>query len=169
MQSSFFLVLLLCTFWLSGISGVVQAQSSTSEPHALPRDSVRMPEWTPHPFIKGAASMALAGDRTKPGLFAIRVKYPHGLHIPPHNHINELQTTVLSGMLCLGFGKTWDTTKLVRIMPGQFMRFAPGEPHFEYTIGETILHIQGIGPMLTTFIDSTAKAAVRQENPQERK
>jgi quercetin dioxygenase-like cupin family protein len=144
--------------WLSVSVCTARAQSPQQMRQVvIPRDSVQMPAWTPHPLLKGAASMALAGDRNKAGMFALRVKYPHGLHIPPHAHPNELHTTVLSGMLCVGMGTTWDTTKIVRILPGQFMRFAPGTAHFEYTVGETVLHIQGMGPMLTTFQDTTEK------------
>lgn len=144
---------------------VAQVLSQSPVRMTVPRDSVQMPAWQPHPTLKGAASMTLAGDRTKPGMFTIRVKYPDGLHIPPHKHILELHSTVLQGMLCVGLGETWDSTKIQRIMPGQFMYFAPGVSHFEYTVGETILQISGIGPMQTTFNDTTQKPFVQPTLP----
>ena len=145
-------------FFVSNLYG--QTTLSKAYPAIIPRDSVAMPTWTPHPLIKGAGSMMLAGDRAKPGIFVLRVKYPDGLRIPSHTHATELHTTVLQGMLCVGFGAVWDTTKVVKVLPGQFMRFPSGEPHFEYTVGETVLQITAMGPMQTTFNDSTAKPII---------
>lgn len=123
-----------------------------------------MPAWQPHPTLKGAASMTLAGDRMQPGMFTIRVKYPDGLHIPPHTHPLELHTTILQGMLCVGIGNVWDSSKVQCLASGQFMRFAAGVPHFEYTVGETILQISGLGPMQTQFIDSTQQPFIAPSN-----
>ena len=150
-------VLVFCIFQLAAIPLAAQ----TTYPAPVPRESVTMPAWQPHPILKGAASMTLAGDRSAPGMFALRFKYPDGLHLPPHVHATDLHTTVLQGLLCVGFGEKWDTSKVVRIMPGQFMRFPAGKPHFEYTIGETILHVAGMGPMQTTFNDTTAKPFIQ--------
>jgi quercetin dioxygenase-like cupin family protein len=137
-----------------------QTTLSKAYPAIIPRDSVAMPTWTPHPLIKGAGSMMLAGDRAKPGIFVLRAKYPDGLRLPPHTHATELHAVVLQGMLCVGFSTTWDTSKVMKVLPGQFLRFPSGESHFEYTVGETILQISGIGPMQTTFNDSTAKPII---------
>ena len=138
----------------------LRAQNINAFPNATRAASTPTPVWSAHPILKGAASMTLAGDRAKSGLFALRFKYPDGLRLPPHTHTTELHTTVLQGALYVGFGSAWDTTNIIRILPGEFMRFPAGEPHFEYTVGETILHVAGMGPLETTFIDSTAKPLI---------
>jgi quercetin dioxygenase-like cupin family protein len=154
----FFVYAFAFVFMSAAASLSLRAQEERNVfPDAARADSVRTPVWNAHPILKGAASMTLAGDRAKAGLFTLRFQYPDGLRLPPHTHPTELHTTVLQGALYVGFGAKWDTTKVIRILPGQFMRFPAGEPHFEYTVGETILQVSGMGPLETSFTDSTAK------------
>ncbi|MDX2129458.1 MAG: cupin domain-containing protein [Chloroherpetonaceae bacterium] len=124
----------------------------------IPQDSITsLGIWIPSPVLPGIASMPLYGDRSKSGFFVLRVKYPNGLTLLPHSHPNVISTMVLSGMLCIGEGEKWDDKKLKKILPGQTYTFEPGAPHFEFFVGETVLQIHGIGPMLTRFLDSTSK------------
>jgi len=124
----------------------------------IPKDSISTTGvWIPSPFYPGVASMPIYGDRTKPGFFVVRVKYPNGLTLQPHSHPNIISTIVLSGLLCIGAGEKWDDSKLKKVTAGQSYVFEPNMPHFEFFVGETVLQIHGIGPMLTSFLDSTAK------------
>src|SRR5215210_4600139 len=66
--------------------------------------------WGPGPpaLPKGVQAVTLHGDPTKEGLFVLRLKFPAGLHVPPHSHPVPEVITVLSGTLRLGNGETAD-------------------------------------------------------------
>ncbi len=44
----------------------------------------------------GAQVTVLYGDPSKEGLFALRLKFPKGFHVPPHLHPKPEVLTVLS-------------------------------------------------------------------------
>ncbi len=106
---------------------------------------------------KGAAIMPLVGDRDKPEWFAFRVRYPAGMETDsaPHFHFGTEHITVLSGTLVLGFGDCIDPTKTREYGPGSFVVIVAGVHHFEWFRGETVSHVEGVGPMRTIRISRT--------------
>jgi quercetin dioxygenase-like cupin family protein len=101
--------------------------------------------------------MPLVGDRDKPEWFAFRVRYPAGMKTDsaPHFHLGTEHITVLSGTLVLGFGDCIDPTKTKEYGPGSFLVIVAGAHHFEWFRGETVSHVEGIGPMQTIRIRRT--------------
>jgi quercetin dioxygenase-like cupin family protein len=77
---------------------------------------------------------------------------PEG-RIPPHDHPDERPTTVLSGTLYVGFGETFDETKVV-VIPSGAVYVAPAEvPHYIWAKeGEVWCQEMGMGPTGTVFI-----------------
>lgn len=119
---------------------------------ALPEDT----DWKSSAMLpNGIQAQLLVGDPKAGGLYAMRVRIPAGTRIPPHWHPDLKRTvTVISGTLRIGFGRTFDETKLVSMTPGTFFTEPSNEPHFAMTGDEdAILHLIAIGPSGTTYVD----------------
>lgn len=77
--------------------------------------------------LKGA--WVLGADQ-KPGVYLLRVKLATGGKIPPHTHPDERNSTVLSGVIYVGFGPVFDETRVLAI-PASGVYIAPANtPHF---------------------------------------
>jgi hypothetical protein len=97
--------------------------------------------------------MLLFGDPGKPELFTARFRYPDGMRIAPHWHTATVHITVLRGTLMLGMGDVFDSTKAQAYGPGAFLVLEGGMHHFEWFRGEVTVHVEGIGPFNTVFLN----------------
>lgn len=142
----------LCLVFSSVVS-VVCAQN-TPQPAAQP---IGLTEWRPRPgsSIQGSAAMLLVGDPAKHELFAARFRYPDGARVAPHWHTTSVHVTVLSGTLMLGMGDTVDPKRAQAYGPGSFLVLEGGMHHFEWFSGEVIVHVEGVGPFRTVFVNPT--------------
>jgi uncharacterized RmlC-like cupin family protein len=101
---------------------------------------------------------ALAGDRRAAGLFAERIRFLAGDRGKPHIHSADLHVTILSGLIYVNWGTRFDTTGARAMKPGDFMVLPAGRPHFEWTERPTEIHVQGVGPVTTVYVDSIPTA-----------
>ncbi|MCC8999575.1 MAG: cupin domain-containing protein [Candidatus Contendobacter sp.] len=99
--------------WMGSLAGLALAETPLPTP-ILP-DSLHWIRPLNHPAIQSAW---LLGAETQSGRYLLRVKQASGGKIPPHTHPDERHTTVLSGTLYVGFGETFDETKVVAIPVG---------------------------------------------------
>jgi quercetin dioxygenase-like cupin family protein len=97
--------------------------------------------------------MYLVGDPGKHEMFVARFRYPDGLRVGPHWHTTSVHITVLSGTLMLGMGDNPDSTAAQAYGPGSFVVLEGGMHHYEWFRGETIVHVEGIGPFRTVFLN----------------
>ena len=74
-------------------------------------------------FPKGAQTVVLHGDPTKPGLFILRAKFPPDFVVPPHTHPGS--ETVLSGAMGSGMGEKADLTKGKMLQAGGVAAVGP--------------------------------------------
>jgi quercetin dioxygenase-like cupin family protein len=100
----------------------------------------------------------LAGDRRQAGLLAERIRFLAGDRGRPHTRSVELHVTVVSGLIFVNRGTRFDTTEARALKPGDFMVLPSGRAHFEWTDTATEIHVQGVGPMTTEYLDSVPKA-----------
>jgi quercetin dioxygenase-like cupin family protein len=99
----------------------------------------------------------LAGDRRLAGLFAERIRFLPGDRGRPHTHSGELHVTVVRGRIFVNWGTRFDTTGARLLSSGDFMVLPAGRAHFEWVDEPTEIHVQGVGPVSTTYVDSLAK------------
>ncbi|MBI4908004.1 MAG: hypothetical protein HY820_30545 [Acidobacteria bacterium] len=57
------------------------------------------------------------------------------------------------GTFVMGLGDKFDQTKGHAMTAGTFMRMSKGVRHFEWTKGETIVHVYGSGPLDTIYVN----------------
>ena len=124
------------------------AQSVDFEP-ILP-SSLR---WESPPDIPGLQSSWVIGTEHKSGQYIIRVKLLSGTRILPHSHPDERITTALTGTIYIGFGESFDESKVIAIPAGAVYITPANVPHYIWAKeGNTIFQEAGIGPTKTTFI-----------------
>ena len=129
-------------------SGVLLAQSTAPTP-MLP-DSFH---WVSPPQIPGMQFAWILGAEQKPGSYLVRVRFASGTRMPPHTHPGERIFAVLAGTIYVGFGETFDESKLVAIPTGAVFVVPANVPHYVWAKdGETIHQESGVGPSGTTMI-----------------
>jgi uncharacterized RmlC-like cupin family protein len=96
---------------------------------------------------------ALAGDRRVAGLFAERIRFLPGDRGKPHVHSGDFHVTIVSGLIYVNWGTRFDTVGARAMKPGDFMVLPAGRPHFEWTDTPTEIHVQGVGPVTTEYVD----------------
>lgn len=144
MRNIFTAVLLVtCTF-----SVTVMGQSSVPVP--VFTDNLH---WLSPPNVSGLQVAWILGSEQKPGTYILRVKLVHGTRIPPHTHPDERNTTVLSGTIYVGFGKTFNETKVVAIPTGAVYVVPANVPHYIWAKdGNAMYQEAGVAPTGTAMI-----------------
>jgi hypothetical protein len=97
----------------------------------------------------------LAGARDRPGLFSQRLHLPANYCGPFHIHDHDLHGLVLRGILLMGFVDSAGTLEVREYSAGSFVPVPAGQVHLEGSPVETEIHLSGIGPLVTTVVDST--------------
>lgn len=133
-----------------GSTRIAAQQTGGRTQHSEP---LGLTEWIPSPTRPGASRMLLVGDPTKHTIFAARFRYPHGLGIGPHWHTTTVHVTILQGTLVVGLGDRVDSSIVKEYGPGSFIVFEGGARHFEWFRGETIVHVEGVGPFKTEYVN----------------
>jgi quercetin dioxygenase-like cupin family protein len=101
-----------------------------------------------NPAVQGAW---VVGAEDKTGPYVLRVKLAAGGKIPPHTHPDERSSTVLAGTLYVGFGTTFDETKVVAVPAGAVYVAPATVPHYVWAKdGEAVYQESGVGPTATT-------------------
>ena len=101
----------------------------------------------------GAQVAVLEGDPSKEGFFTMRIKMPDGYRVPPHWHPKQERVTVVSGILNLGMGDTFDAKKAKALEPGTYSSMPPEMTHFGWMTGETVLQLSTLGPWSITYVN----------------
>jgi mannose-6-phosphate isomerase-like protein (cupin superfamily) len=104
---------------------------------------------TARPVVK-----VLAGDPAQAGPSAVRITFPAGFHTDPHHHGVDLAVRVRSGRLMMGWGITFDTTRVVAFQPGSSTVIPAGKDHFDWFPEGAEVDYESKGPWETTFVDT---------------
>ena len=92
------------SFLVLVVTGVtVVAQQTPNRPGGVVIMKSADVQWTDYPGRPGVKLAVIEGDMTKAGPFMIRVKFPKGYALGPHTHPGIEHTTVLSGVLQVGY------------------------------------------------------------------
>ena len=126
------------------------AFAQANAPAPISPDSV---PWRGSPTAPGIQVGWFLGAQDKPGLYVFRIKLAAGARIPPHTHPDERNTTVLAGTIYVGFGETFDESKMVAVPTGAIYVAPANLPHYVWAKdGEAMYQESGIGPTATTVI-----------------
>ncbi len=110
-------------------------------------------KWVSPPTLPGLRSAWVLGSEQQPGIYVLRVKLSAGTKIPPHTHPDERNSTVLSGTLYVGFGATFDETRMVAIPSGALYVAPANVPHYLWAKdGDVQYQEAGIGPTGTVMV-----------------
>ena len=128
--------------------GLAFAQSNAPAP--ISPESLR---WTSPPNVPGLRAAWVLGAEQKPGLYLLRVHLAPSARIPPHTHPDERNTTVLIGTINVGFGETFDESRMVVVPAGAVYVTPAHVPHYIWAKdGEALYQESGIGPTATVII-----------------
>jgi quercetin dioxygenase-like cupin family protein len=105
-------------------------------------------------FPKGAQTVVLHGDPSKPGLFILRAKFPPNYVVPPHTHPVFESVTVLSGTMGSGMGKTVEKSKGKMLGAGSLLLLPADHPHYVWAGDEeVIIQVAAIGPFDLIYVN----------------
>ena len=141
---------LIAVLLLAGsvFSTVAVAQSNAPVP-VLP-DTLR---WVSPPNVSGLQAAWVLGAEQKPGPYLLRVRLATGARIPPHTHPDQRISTVLAGIIYVGFGKSFDETQVVAIPTGAVYVAPAHVLHYIWAKdGEAMYQEAGVGPTGTLFL-----------------
>jgi anti-sigma factor ChrR (cupin superfamily) len=109
-------------------------------------------KWTP--IIKGCDLATVSGDPSAEGsAFVIRLRCADGAKIPAHWHPTDENVTVLKGVFLIGYGETFDETKLKAMNVGNFISMPKEMRHFAMSKGESIVQVHGAGPFKVNWVN----------------
>ncbi len=141
-----YIVILFCL--LGVLSAAALGQSNVPVP-ILP-DSLR---WMSPPSVSGLQMAWVLGAEQKPGAYILRVKLEGGAKIQPHAHPDERNTTVLAGVLYVGFGEIFDEAKVAAIPVGAVYVAPANVAHYVWAKdGVVMFQEAGMAPTGTVFI-----------------
>jgi quercetin dioxygenase-like cupin family protein len=111
--------------------------------------SYKLPDqiaWQGDP-VKGPLTYALWGDPTKPGPYAILVKWPPHQMSRPHTHPYDRHVYVISGTWWVGTGQTFAPETTTPIPAGSVVTHFAHQWHYDGAKDEAaVLEITGDGP-----------------------
>ncbi len=109
-------------------------------------------KWESLPGYAGAQKAVMVGDPSKPGFYAVMIKWLAGNHFShPHFHPHDRFITVLKGTWWVGSGTKFDPDGTVPMPAGTFVTHFGKQVHFDGAKDEeAILLIVGEGPETPT-------------------
>ncbi len=102
--------------------------------------------------VGGIRTLVLKGNPNGTGLYTILLSVPAHTKIAAHNHPDDRVATVISGVWRIGYGNTFDESRLKALPPGSFYTEPAGEMHFAETQDTpVVVQITGYGPSGTVY------------------
>ena len=121
-------------------------------PTTVPGDAVK---WgaAPPSLPSGAQASVLYGNPGKPGPFVLRLRFPAGFVVPPHQHSQDELVTVISGKFAVMGGDKVDKKAFKAVAPGSFINIPSGSSHYAIAESESVVQINGNGPFDITYLN----------------
>jgi quercetin dioxygenase-like cupin family protein len=105
-------------------------------------------------FPQGARLAVVVGEPKGPGPYVVRVNVPEGVKLMPHVHPEDRIYTVISGVFYIGYGNTFDESKLIAYGPGDVVVLPANTPHFHWArSGSYVTQVTGTGPLGLRYLD----------------
>jgi quercetin dioxygenase-like cupin family protein len=138
---------------LLGLPFFTSPGSAQTPTHVM--EGLAAAKWGPAPPMlpPGAQIAVLAGDPTKPGRYAVRLKFPANYDIPAHSHPEDENVVVASGELFIQMGTKLDRKTGMALAVGGYALMPAHQNHFAYTKGETTIVLYGQGPVDFKYVN----------------
>ena len=95
------------------------------------------------------------GDPSVPdAAFVFRIHNELGFVVLPHVHPTDENIVVVRGSWALGMGRRFDRSALVPLELGAFGFVSKTMAHFAWAKAETVVQVHGVGPFVSTLVDS---------------
>lgn len=142
-------LLLAVSFAASAAIPAAEGPYAGLDPKAI---AIRLPadlQWKGSP--DGLEKIVLAGDPSKPGLYAILVKWYAHHNSRPHFHPNDRFITVISGTWWVNTGRRYDPDHMKPVPAGSFVTHFAREVHYDGAKdADAVIEIIGMGPETLT-------------------
>jgi len=110
--------------------------------------------WEDNPRAPGLGMARIISSGKKSGPYVYRIRFPKGRVVQAHSHPDDRTYTVISGTWYIGWGETYDESKLTALPAGSFYTEPAGVPHFVATPDyETVVQVTGTGPTKVDYVD----------------
>lgn len=140
---------------LLAILPLARSTAQTVSPKAILPDTI---PWVAVSHTPGAFVRWLLGRDEKSGVYAFQTKFEPGTKGAPHTHPDARYTLVLSGIWYVGFGETFDETKMIAVPAGSLYVAPARVPHYIWAKdGEVVIQESGTNPTATDFIQRPAR------------
>ncbi len=122
--------------------------AATTASAEVPENAITLtPEqlkWEDNPRVPGLGVARIISSGKEAGPYVYRVNFPKGRVVQAHSHPDDRTYTVISGTWYIGWGETYDESKLMALPAGSFYTEPAGVPHFVATPdGETVVQVTG--------------------------
>ena len=134
------------------VCGIAHGQEA-KPPHVVVAPSELKWGDPPPVFEKGASFALVAGDPSKSGLYAVRLKMPAGYKIAPHWHPTDEHVTVISGSFALGMGEKFDEKSMKTLPQGGYAIAPANMRHYAMATTDAIVQVDGQGPFMLTYVN----------------
>lgn len=145
----------------AAVSSVAMIQPSTLGEKRVAPDEFTFPQQgnpgTGSSGIGGIQTVVLKGNPEQPGIYTIMLRVPAHTRIAAHSHRDDRVATVISGTWHIGYGDSFDESKLKALPPGSFYTEPPSRNHFAETGDDpVVVQIVGFGPSSTEYVDAAS-------------
>ena len=131
------------------LSGATASEAIIAPAPVLP-ETLR---WTSPPGNPALQAAWMLGSEGGTGAYVLRVRLAAGGKILPHRHPDARHVTVLWGTVYVGFGESFDESKVVAVPSGAVYVAAANVPHFVWARdGGVVYQESGVGPTANVFI-----------------
>ena len=89
----------------------------------------------------------------KEGPFVLRLRFPAGFVVPPHQHSKDEFVTVISGRFSIVAGDKVDPSAFRALPPASFVHLPAGAPHYAVAETESVVQINGVGPFDVKYLN----------------
>jgi len=112
-------------------------------------------QWVKAPaaYPAGAEIVVMEGDSSKPGPYALRLKFPDGYTVPLHSHPVDEHVTVIQGTIFLGMGPTAKRETALELPAGSFFLIPSMTQHQVWAKGVTIVQAHSVGPSALVYVN----------------
>ena len=109
---------------------------------------------TPSVAMGGTLKIAiLQGDPMTAGRsYTARLSCTDGTKIAPHFHPTTENVTVIKGSFLVGMGAKWNDASMKEFPVGAFISAPAQMRHYAECKGETIVQVNGVGPLVVNFV-----------------
>jgi quercetin dioxygenase-like cupin family protein len=129
--------------------------TAPAEPPAqtLPSPEVHRPadaSWTAAPDAPALRTAWLMGRESEGGPYAVHFRLAQGGRVAVHAHPDQRLTTVLNGILYVGFGSIFDETRMLAVPAGAIFVVPSDQLHYLWAQdGDVEFQESGFGPSAT--------------------